>query len=118
MLAQVRRLLASPELVARTITAAHRENAAAEDTQLEEVDLIEALGTLEPVWDELYPAEQARILRLLIERVDVAPDCISWGCIAPGFAASSQSWRTRRRLLWPRPNPYWRLRSNDRARGS
>jgi site-specific DNA recombinase len=29
------------------------------------------------VWDELYPAEQARILRLLIERIDVAPDGIS-----------------------------------------
>jgi hypothetical protein len=39
--------------------------------------LIEGLGALEPVWDELYPAEQARILRLLIERSDVAPDGIS-----------------------------------------
>jgi hypothetical protein len=36
-----------------------------------------ALGALEPVCDELYPAEQARILRLLIERIDVAPDGIS-----------------------------------------
>ena len=36
------------------------------------------LGALEPVWDELYPAEQARILRLLIERIDVAPDGISF----------------------------------------
>jgi hypothetical protein len=31
---------------------------------------------VEPVWDELYPAEQARILRLVIERIDVAPDGI------------------------------------------
>jgi site-specific DNA recombinase len=29
------------------------------------------------VWDELYPAEQARILRLLIERIGIAPDGIS-----------------------------------------
>ena len=29
-------------------------------------DLLD-LGALEPVWDELYPAEQARSLRLLIE---------------------------------------------------
>jgi site-specific DNA recombinase len=29
------------------------------------------------VWNELYPAEQAHILRLLIERIDVAPDGIS-----------------------------------------
>ena len=38
---------------------------------LEESQVIDALGSLEPVWDELYPAEQARILRLLIERIDV-----------------------------------------------
>jgi hypothetical protein len=26
------------------------------------------------LWDELFPAEQARIVRLLVERVDLAPD--------------------------------------------
>jgi site-specific DNA recombinase len=72
----VRRLLASPDLVGRTITAVQRENGAAEDAVLEEGEVIEALGALEPVWDELYPAEQARILRLLIKRIDVAPDGI------------------------------------------
>jgi site-specific DNA recombinase len=77
VLRQVRRLLASPEVVARTITAVRREKSAAEGTKLEEGDVIETLGALEPVWDELYPAEQARILRLLIERIDVAPDGIS-----------------------------------------
>jgi site-specific DNA recombinase len=76
VLGQLRRLLASPELVARTITAARREGEV-EDATLEEGDVIEALGALEPVWDELYPAEQVRILRLLIERIDVAPDGIS-----------------------------------------
>ena len=77
VLGQVRRLLASPELVARTITAVRRENSTAEHTELEEADVIEALGAVELVWDELYPAEQARILRLLLERIDVAPDGIS-----------------------------------------
>jgi site-specific DNA recombinase len=85
VLGQVRRLLASPELVARTITAARRENGAADDTELEEGDVIEALGALEPVWDELYPAEQARILRLLIERIDVGPDGISVTLHAAGI---------------------------------
>ena len=85
VLGQVRRLLASPELVARTITAVRRENGAAEDAELEEGDVIEALGALEPVWDELYPAEQARILRLLIERIDVAPDGISVTLHAAGI---------------------------------
>jgi site-specific DNA recombinase len=85
VLGQVRRLLASPELVARTITAVRRENSAAEETQLEEGEVIEALRALEPVWDELYPAEQARIMRLLIERIDVAPDGISVTLHAAGI---------------------------------
>jgi hypothetical protein len=46
---------------------------------------INALGALEPVWDELYPTEQARILRLLIERIDVAPDGISVTLHAAGI---------------------------------
>jgi hypothetical protein len=37
VLGQARRLLASPELVARTITAVRRENGAADDTELERV---------------------------------------------------------------------------------
>ena len=85
VLAQVRRLLASPELVARTIAAVRREDDAAEDALLEEGEVIEALGSLEPVWDELYPAEQARILRLLIERIDIAPDSISVTLHAAGI---------------------------------
>ena len=48
VLGQVRRLLASPEVIARTITAVRRENGPAEDTELEERDVIEALGALEP----------------------------------------------------------------------
>jgi hypothetical protein len=85
VLGQVRRLLASPEVVARTIIAARGENGAAEEIQLDEGEVIEALGALEQVWDELYPAEQARILRLLIERIDVAPDGISVTLHAAGI---------------------------------
>ena len=84
VLGQVRRLLASPELVARTITAVRREDEA-ENATLQQREVIEALGALEPVWDELYPAEQARIMRLLIERIDVAPDGISVTLHAAGI---------------------------------
>jgi site-specific DNA recombinase len=58
----VRRMLRAPEVVARTITAVRAGNGAAEDAlrSPEEREVIEALGTLEPVWAELYPAEQAR----------------------------------------------------------
>jgi hypothetical protein len=32
-----------------------------------------ALERLDPLWEELFPAEQARIIRLLVDRVDVGP---------------------------------------------
>ena len=51
---------------------------------------------LEPVRDELYPAEQARILRLLIERVDVAPDGISITLHAGGIRSLVAELATQR----------------------
>ena len=33
-----------------------------------------ALAGFEELWDGLFPAEQARILELLVKRVDVFPD--------------------------------------------
>lgn len=30
-----------------------------------------AVTALDPLWDELFPAEQARIVQLLVERVDI-----------------------------------------------
>jgi hypothetical protein len=38
---------------------------------LSEDDVRAALERLDPLWDELFPAEQARIVQLLVERVDV-----------------------------------------------
>ena len=29
---------------------------------------------LDPLWDELFPAKQARIVQLLVERVEIAED--------------------------------------------
>jgi len=43
---------------------------------LVEADVREALQNLDPLWDELFPTEQARVLQLLIERVEVHPDRI------------------------------------------
>jgi hypothetical protein len=39
-----------------------------------EREVIEALASLDPVWDELFPAEQERIIQLLVRRVEVGPD--------------------------------------------
>ena len=40
---------------------------------LTEAEVREALERLDPLWEELFPAEQARIVRLLVERVEVGP---------------------------------------------
>lgn len=37
-------------------------------------DVAEALRSIDPVWDELFPAEQARVVKLLVERVIVHPN--------------------------------------------
>jgi hypothetical protein len=65
----VRGLLRSPEIIVRTFRAARHTL-----DGLTEADVRGALQRLDPLWDELFPAEQARVIQLLVERVDVAPE--------------------------------------------
>jgi len=41
---------------------------------IEESEVADALRQLDPLWDDLFPAEQARIVQLLIDRVVVSED--------------------------------------------
>ncbi|MBL6600219.1 MAG: recombinase family protein, partial [Alphaproteobacteria bacterium] len=66
---QVRGLLCAPEVVVATWRAG-RET----DGGLTEAEVREALRDLDQLWDELFPGEQARVLRLLVERVEFHPD--------------------------------------------
>ena len=66
---QVRGLLRAPEVIVATWRAARDQ-----DDGLTETEVRETLRNLDPLWDELFPTEQARVLRLLIERVDVHPN--------------------------------------------
>ena len=45
-----------------------------EDDGIIEAEVRDALLQLDPLWDELFPAEQARIVQLLVERVEIAED--------------------------------------------
>ena len=65
---QLRGLLRAPEIIVRTWRAAKSMG------DISEVDVREALEGLDPLWDELFPAEQARIVQLLVERIDISPD--------------------------------------------
>jgi hypothetical protein len=63
---QLRSLFRQPEIIVRAWRAA-----GAEQDDITEDEGREALIQLDPLWDELFPAEQARIGQLLVERVDV-----------------------------------------------
>ena len=45
-----------------------------QDGEITEADARAALIRLDPLWDDLFPAEQARIVALLVERVDIGMD--------------------------------------------
>jgi hypothetical protein len=66
---QLRVLLRSPEIVVATWRVA-RKNL----DGLAEVEVRAALERLDPLWEEQFPAEQARIVRLLVERVEISAD--------------------------------------------
>jgi len=73
VISQIRALLHTPEMVARTTRAAR---ASARDESLSGKEVVESLQQLDAIWEELFPAEQARVLRLLVERLQVGTEGI------------------------------------------
>ena len=63
---QVRALLRQPEIIVGSWAAAR-----ADADDVTETEVREALERLDPLWDEMFPAEQTRIIHLLVERVDI-----------------------------------------------
>jgi len=65
---EMRRIIGAPEIAARVIEAQRREGA-----PMDERTIVAALHRFDDLWDALFPAEQARIVRLLVDRVTVGP---------------------------------------------
>ncbi|SCW80752.1 Site-specific DNA recombinase [Sphingobium faniae] len=65
----IRSLLRAPEIAARAMEAVRRP-----DPDMTENDVVSALAGFDGLWESLFPAEQARIARLLIERVTVSAE--------------------------------------------
>ena len=63
---EVRRILQTPEVVTQVIAALKTEKGA-----ISEADAIAALHEFSALWAQLFPAEQARIIQLLVRRVTV-----------------------------------------------
>lgn len=66
---QVRGLVRTPEIVVATWRALRQQG-----HKLPEAEVRAALHQFDALWGELFPAEQTRIVQLLVERVDVAQD--------------------------------------------
>ena len=69
MIDQVRILLLSPEIIVQTWRSARKSVKG-----LTESGVRNALKAFDPLWNQLFPAEQSRIIELLVERVDVLAD--------------------------------------------
>jgi len=68
VLNQLRAILRAPEMLGEVVA-----KAVAIDATLDEAQVTVAMTRLEVIWDQLFPAEQSRIVRLLIEKVIVSP---------------------------------------------
>ena len=76
---QLRAVFRTPEMVAQTYMAARRlaseekdtDNASDDICTLTEREVAESLNTLDPIWDELFPLERQKIVKLLVEQVTV-----------------------------------------------
>lgn len=79
---QVRALLRSPEMIVKTWAAARDLG-----DEISETDVRDALIQFDALWEELFPAEQARIIQLLVERIDVDVDGISIRLRTEGIAS-------------------------------
>jgi hypothetical protein len=79
---EIRTLVRTPEIAAQTI-AAVREKA----PELSEREVIAALNDFDALWGSLFPAEQARIVHLMVQRVSVSPEGIAVDLRVEGLGA-------------------------------
>ena len=79
---QVRALLSQPEMIVRTWRAGKKLVAG-----LHEREVRGALQRLDPLWNERFPAEHARVIQLLVERVDVGPEGLEIRLRTEGLAS-------------------------------
>ena len=72
VLEQLRGHLRSPDVVREVLPQAQKY-----DPTLDEAIVTVAMKRLDDVWDQLFPAEQMRIVRLLVRQVTVSPNNMS-----------------------------------------
>ena len=69
MLQQLQGALQSPDAIVQTWEAA-----VAHDPHITEHEIRAALGNIRTLWDDLFPAEQERLIKSLTQEVTIYPD--------------------------------------------
>jgi site-specific DNA recombinase len=85
---QIRIVFRQPEIVAGTWKSAREKNVG-----INEAETHAALTRLDPLWDELFPVEQARIVTLLVERVDIGIEGLNVRLRVDGLARLAREMR-------------------------
>ncbi|GIX19121.1 MAG: hypothetical protein KatS3mg120_0797 [Erythrobacter sp.] len=79
---EIRRMIRAPEIAGRTIKTFREES-----PTVDEKAVVQALGEFDQLWAALYPAEQTRIVQLLVERVTVGREGIAIDLRSDGLGA-------------------------------
>lgn len=77
---EVRRIVQTPEVVTKVLDALRQGG-----PQVREAEAIAALNDFDALWNQLFPAEQARIIQLLVRRVTVTADGLAVDVRAEGI---------------------------------
>jgi DNA invertase Pin-like site-specific DNA recombinase len=72
VIGEIHRMIRAPEITARTIATLRRDG-----VKVDEAAVVATLAGFERLWGALYPAEQARIVQLLVERITVSTNGIA-----------------------------------------
>lgn len=91
---QVRLLLQTPEVIVQTWRAARKQR-----KDVTENDVRDALVGFDELWNELFPAEQARIVELLVERADLGSDSLEISLRVDGLTSLTAQLTTTPNLL-------------------
>jgi hypothetical protein len=87
---QLRILLTTPEIIVAIWRAAREQ-----DSGISEAEVREALVAFDPLWDELFPSEQARSVQLLVERVDITGESAAIRLRTEGLASLVRELRAK-----------------------
>ena len=101
---QLRAVFRQPEIIIGTWKAAKPH-----DGEITEAKVREALMQFDPLWDELFPAEQARIVQLLVERVDIGLGGLGVRLRIDGLGSLVRELTTDvRQAAWPAASRPWK----------